>query len=97
MPPRDEITVQYQRARRGRPSLPKDLPRERVEYDLTPAEKGEFERLERQMGVAAPIADKLIIYQYQGLMNKRSSLVNIGAPGTDELHAAYAAHRAKHL
>jgi hypothetical protein len=57
----------------------------------------EFERLERQMGVAAPIADKLIIYQYQGLMNKRSSLVNIGAPGTDELHAAYAAHRAKHL
>lgn len=47
VPPRDEITVQYQRARRGRPSLPKDLPRERVEYDLTPAEKAEFERLER--------------------------------------------------
>src|ERR1035437_7767515 len=29
-PPQDLITVSYQRQRRGRPSLPKDLPRERV-------------------------------------------------------------------
>jgi hypothetical protein len=55
----------------------------------------EFERLERQMGVAAPVADKLIIYQYQGLMNRRSKLVNIGGPGCDALHDAYAAYRAR--
>jgi hypothetical protein len=57
----------------------------------------EFERLERQLGVAAPIADKLIIYQYQGLMNKRSPLVNIGAPSTEVLHEGYVKFRAKHL
>lgn len=57
----------------------------------------EFERLERQLLVAAPVADKLIIYQYQGLMNKRSPLVNIGAPGTDALHDAYAKFRGRHL
>jgi hypothetical protein len=52
-----------------------------------------FERLERQLAVAAPVADKLIIYQYQGLMNKRTPLVNIGGPGCDALHDAYAAYR----
>ncbi len=57
----------------------------------------EFERLERQLQVAAPVADKLIIYQYQGLMNQRTPLVNIGAPGTDALHDAYTRFRAKHL
>ena len=56
-----------------------------------------FERLERQLLVAAPVADKLIIYQYQGLMSKRSALVNIGAPGTDALHAGYEKFRAQHL
>ena len=39
VPPKDEITVTYKRQRRGRPSLPKDLPRERVNYDLSEAEK----------------------------------------------------------
>jgi len=57
----------------------------------------EFERLERQLSVAAPVADKIITYQYQGLMNKRSPLVNIGAPGTDALYAGYVQHRARHL
>jgi transposase len=47
VPPREEITVTYQRQRRGRPSLPKDLPRERVDYDLSEAEKAEFDSLER--------------------------------------------------
>lgn len=47
VPPQDMITVSYQRQRRGRPSLPKDLPRERVDYDLSDAEKAEFDALER--------------------------------------------------
>ena len=56
-----------------------------------------FARLQRQLRAAAPVADKLIIYQYQGLMNKRSKQVNIGAPGTDALHDAYLRFRAKTL
>jgi transposase len=47
VPPEDLITVSYQRQRKGRPALPKDLPRERVEYDLSAAEKAEFDALER--------------------------------------------------
>lgn len=47
VPPRDKITVTYQRQRRGRPSLPKDLPRERVDYDLSDAEKSAFDTVER--------------------------------------------------
>lgn len=47
VPPRDKITVTYQRQRRGRPSLPKDLPRERVNYDLSDAEKAAFDEVER--------------------------------------------------
>jgi hypothetical protein len=54
----------------------------------------EFERLERQLRAAAPVADKIIIYQYQGLMNQRTETVNIGAPGTDTLHDAYLKFRA---
>lgn len=40
-------TVTYERQKRGRPALPKDLPRVRVDYDLTEAEKASFETLER--------------------------------------------------
>jgi hypothetical protein len=57
----------------------------------------QFERLQRQLAAAGPVADKIIIYQYQGLMNRRSALVNIGAPGTDELHDAYLKFRASQL
>jgi transposase len=46
-PPVDQIEVKYKRARRGRPGLPKNLPRERVEYDLSDAEKAQFDGLER--------------------------------------------------
>ena len=47
VPPDEKITVSYQRTRRGRPRLPRDLPRERVEYDLSQTEKAEFDSLER--------------------------------------------------
>jgi transposase len=33
--------------RRGRPALPKDLPRVRIEYDLSDAEKAEFDSIQR--------------------------------------------------
>ena len=45
--PVETETVTYERPRRGRPALPKDLPRVRVEYDLTPEERAQFASLER--------------------------------------------------
>ena len=47
VPPVQRDTITYERERRGRPALPKDLPRVRIEYDLTEAEKSDFETLTR--------------------------------------------------
>ena len=47
VPPVQTETITYERERRGRPALPKDLPRVRIEYDLTEAEKDDFETLTR--------------------------------------------------
>jgi transposase len=46
-PPATEGVSSYERERRGRPALPKHLPRRRIEYDLSDAEKSAFERVER--------------------------------------------------
>jgi transposase len=47
VPPPVPGTTVAGHVRRGRPALPKDLPRERIEYDLTDVEKAEFDRIER--------------------------------------------------
>jgi transposase len=47
VPPAAAGTSVAAHVRRGRPALPKDLPRERVEYDLTDSEKAEFDHVER--------------------------------------------------
>jgi transposase len=47
VPPPAPATTVTSHVRRGRPALPKDLPRERIEYDLSEAEKAEFDRIER--------------------------------------------------
>ena len=47
VPPEEKIRVTYERQRRGRPALPKNLPRERVDYDLSETEKAEFDSVER--------------------------------------------------
>ena len=47
LPPQEPVTITYTRQRRGRPALPKDLPRKRVDYDLSDAEKAEFDTLEK--------------------------------------------------
>jgi transposase len=47
VPKEETRTITYERARRGRPALPKDLPRVRVEYDLTQEERAQFASLER--------------------------------------------------
>lgn len=46
-PPPAPDTPVAAHVRRGRPALPKDLPRVRIEYDLSDAEKAEFDSLER--------------------------------------------------
>jgi transposase len=47
VPPSEPASPVAGHVRRGRPALPKDLPRERIEYDLTDAEKAQFDGLER--------------------------------------------------
>jgi transposase len=46
-PPADPVTVPEHQRRRGRPALPDHLPRERREYDLSDAEKAEFDAIKR--------------------------------------------------
>jgi transposase len=47
LPPQEPIRITYERQRRGRPALPKHLPRERVHYDLSQTEKAQFDSVER--------------------------------------------------
>lgn len=47
LPAIETQTVSYERPRRGRPALPKDLPRIRVDYDLSEAEKARYDELSR--------------------------------------------------
>lgn len=48
VPPEDpKVTVPAHQRRRGRAALPDHLPRERREYDLSEAEKAEFDRVKR--------------------------------------------------
>ena len=53
---------------------------------------GPIERITQQLSMQAPIADKIICYQYQGIMNRQTDLVNIGAEGTQELYDGYTAY-----
>lgn len=47
LPEAQTETIHYERAKRGRPALPKDLPRVRVDYDLCETERAPFEELQR--------------------------------------------------
>jgi hypothetical protein len=38
------------------------------------------------------MADKVLCYQYQGIMNKRTDQVDIGTPGTQALYDQYRAY-----
>ncbi len=50
---------------------------------------GDIERIKEQIELAGPLVDKLICYQYQGIMNRKTDLVQIGAPGTQKLYDGY--------
>jgi hypothetical protein len=50
---------------------------------------GPVDRLIEQIRLQAPFVDKLICYQYQGLMNRRTKLVNIGHASVDSFFREY--------
>jgi uncharacterized protein DUF4434 len=53
---------------------------------------GPIERIKQQMAIAAPLVEKLTCYQYQGIMNRRTDLVNIGHPSAQRLYNEYVAY-----
>jgi hypothetical protein len=50
---------------------------------------GPVDRVIQQIRLQAPLVDKLICYQYQGLMNRRTKLVNIGHASVDKFWREY--------
>ncbi|MBN1343409.1 MAG: DUF4434 domain-containing protein [Phycisphaerae bacterium] len=53
---------------------------------------GPIERIKKQIEIQAPLVEKLICYQYQGIMNRHTDLVDVGHPDTDKLYRAYVAY-----
>jgi SAM-dependent methyltransferase len=56
---------------------------------------GPIGRIAQQIEMQAPLVQKLICYQYQGIMNRHTKLVDIGHPDTDKLYRAYVDYLAK--
>jgi hypothetical protein len=50
---------------------------------------GPVDRLIQQIRPRAPFVDKLICYQYQGLMNRRTRPVNMGHASADNFYREY--------
>ncbi len=50
---------------------------------------GPIDRVRQQIAIEAPLVEKLICYQYQGIMNRRTERVDIGHPSADTLYKAY--------
>jgi hypothetical protein len=49
-----------------------------------------FERVLRQLGAVSPWVDKILVYQYQGMMNQPGSAAFCGSPESAKLYTAYA-------
>jgi hypothetical protein len=48
-----------------------------------------FKRVLRQLEAVSPWVDKILVYQYQGMMNKPASTAFCGSPESTELYTAY--------
>jgi hypothetical protein len=48
-----------------------------------------FERVLRQLGAVSPWVDKILVYQYQGMMNEPGSAAFCGSPESTNLYTAY--------
>lgn len=53
---------------------------------------GPTERILKQIEMQSPLVEKLVCFQYWGVMNKHTELVNIGPPDTDRLYNDYVAY-----
>lgn len=49
-----------------------------------------FQRVRRQLEAISPYVDKILVYQYQGIMNKPGSAAFCGSPESAEFYTAYA-------
>ncbi len=65
-------------------------------FDLEPSPDGRvycvpgpFERIRQQIEIQSPLVKKLICYQYQGIWNRKTKLVNIGHPDSQKLYDKY--------
>ncbi|MGB7549411.1 MAG: DUF4434 domain-containing protein [Terracidiphilus sp.] len=48
-----------------------------------------FDRVLRQLEAVSPWVDKILVYQYQGMMNKPSSVAFAGCPASTKLYSDY--------
>ncbi|MDR3735362.1 MAG: DUF4434 domain-containing protein [Acidobacteriaceae bacterium] len=48
-----------------------------------------FDRVQRQLEAVSPWVDKILIYQYQGMMNKPGSMAFAGSPASTRLYSDY--------
>lgn len=52
---------------------------------------GDFARIEKQIEALSPIVDRILVYQYQGIMNKPSTKVFTGVKESEKLYSDYVA------
>jgi hypothetical protein len=55
----------------------------------SPLVPARFERVLRQLGAVSPWVDKILVYQYQGMMNQPGSAACCGSPESAKLYTAY--------
>jgi len=55
----------------------------------SPLVPARFERVLRQLGAVSPWVDKILVYQYQGMMNQPGSAAFCGSPESAKLYTAY--------
>ncbi|HTV54806.1 MAG TPA: DUF4434 domain-containing protein [Terriglobia bacterium] len=55
----------------------------------SPLLPGPFPRILRQLEAVSPWVDKVVVYQYQGMMNKPGSSAFCGSPASTALYTAY--------
>ncbi|MBN1488796.1 MAG: DUF4434 domain-containing protein [Phycisphaerae bacterium] len=96
----DEIARCYERLRQAHDKVPQralwadvevfawEGPPNKQSSPLIPAP---FDRVERQLEAASPFVDRILIYQYQGLLSKPGSAAPAGPPQAEKLYRDYVA------
>lgn len=82
----------------GRSALWADVEVFEFEGDVytSPLLPAEFSRVEKQLEAVSPYVENILIYQYQGMMNKPNSTVFAGHESSTQLYQDYVAWLKKH-